>query len=207
MTVPYAGRVQVAGRTQQQVEAAIVDRLRGKAIEPQALVNVSRNVSNTVTVTGEVSNGSRVPLTLRGDRIMDVIAAAGGYRSPVHETFVSLTRGGRARRALPLRRCSTIRKRTSICAGDIVTVAPLVRAATCGRRRPGGSSRRRCAAACPPMSTPASTSFTWTMSPPAMSRRCASAEIGERYILGGENFTLRELLIEIRASPAAGRRA
>lgn len=99
ITVPYAGRIQAAGRTQQQVEAAIVERLKGKAIEPQALVNVTRNVSNTVTVTGEVANGARVPLTLRGDRILDVIAAAGGYRSPVHETFISLTRGARTARA------------------------------------------------------------------------------------------------------------
>jgi polysaccharide export outer membrane protein len=99
VTVPYAGRIQVAGRTQQQVEAAIVERLRGKAIEPQVLVAVARNVSNTVTVSGEVANGARVPLTLRGDRIMDVIASAGGFRSPVHETFVSLTRGARTARA------------------------------------------------------------------------------------------------------------
>jgi polysaccharide biosynthesis/export protein len=99
ITVPYAGRVEVAGRTQQQVEAIIVERLRGKAIEPQVLVNVTRNVSNTVTVTGEVAAGARVPLTLHGDRIMDVIAAAGGYRSPTHETFVNLTRNGRTARA------------------------------------------------------------------------------------------------------------
>ena len=99
VTVPYAGRIQVAGRTQQQVEAAIGERLRGKAIEPQVLVNVARNTSNTVTVSGEVANGARVPLTLRGDRVMDVIATAGGFRSPVHETIISLTRDGRTARA------------------------------------------------------------------------------------------------------------
>jgi polysaccharide biosynthesis/export protein len=99
ITVPYAGRVVVAGKTQPQVEATIIERLRGKAIEPQALVNVSRNVSNTVTVTGDVANGARVPLTLHGDRVLDVVAAAGGYRSPTHETFVNLTRGGRTARA------------------------------------------------------------------------------------------------------------
>ncbi len=115
MTVPYAGRIQVAGRTQQDVEAVIVERLRGKAIEPQALVNVSRNISNPATVTGEVTQGARVPLTLRGDRVMDVIAAAGGFRSPVHETFVSLTRGDRTARA-EFRRCSPIRARTFSCA-------------------------------------------------------------------------------------------
>ena len=80
-------------------KSTIVDRLRGKAIEPQVLVNVTRNVSNTVTVSGDAANGALVPLTQRGERIMDVIAAAGGFHSPVPETFVSLTRDGRTARA------------------------------------------------------------------------------------------------------------
>jgi polysaccharide export outer membrane protein len=122
VTVPYAGRIHVAGRTQQEVEAAIVERLRGKAIEPQALVNVSHNVSNTVTVTGEVTNGARVPLTLRGDRVMDVIAAAGGFRSPVHETFVSLTRGNRTARAPIQALLTNPREDVFVRPGDILTV-------------------------------------------------------------------------------------
>jgi polysaccharide export outer membrane protein len=95
ITVPYAGRLQVAGMTPPAVETRIVSALNGKAIEPQALVTVSRNLSNTATVTGEVANGARVPLSPRGDKVLDVIAAAGGIRAPVHETFVVLTRGDR----------------------------------------------------------------------------------------------------------------
>lgn len=93
ITVPYAGRVEVAGLTPPEVEQAVLTRLAGKAIEPQVLVTVSRNVSNSVTVTGEVTNGARVPLTARGDRVLDVVAVAGGVRGAVHETFVRLTRG------------------------------------------------------------------------------------------------------------------
>lgn len=122
VTVPYAGRIQAAGRTPQEVEAAIVERLRGKAIEPQALVNVSRNVTNTVTVTGEVTNGARVPLSLKGDRVMDVIAAAGGFRSPVHETFVSLTRGERTARAPVQALLNNPREDVFVRPGDILTV-------------------------------------------------------------------------------------
>ncbi|PWB92680.1 sugar transporter [Methylosinus sporium] len=122
VTVPYAGRIQVAGRSQQEVEAAIVERLRGKAIEPQALVNVSRNVTNTATVTGEVTQGARVPLTLRGDRVMDVIAAAGGFRSPVHETFVSLTRGDRTARAPIQALLANPHENIFVRPGDVLTV-------------------------------------------------------------------------------------
>lgn len=93
ITVPYAGRVQVAGLSAPDVERAVLERLTGKAIEPQVLVTVSRNVTNSVTVTGEVTSGARIPLSAKGDKIMDVIAAAGGVRGAVHESFVRLTRG------------------------------------------------------------------------------------------------------------------
>jgi polysaccharide biosynthesis/export protein len=93
--VPYAGRLRVLGLKPEEVERAIVERLKGKAIEPQAVVTVTRNVSNTVSVTGEVTNGARVPLTVRGDRVLDVIAAAGGLHIPANEAYIRLMRGNR----------------------------------------------------------------------------------------------------------------
>ena len=93
ISVPYAGRIHVAGRTTRDVQTIVERALEGKAIQPQVLINVTRSVSNSVTVTGEVVNGARVPLTIAGDRIMDVIAAAGGLRAPVNETYVQLSRG------------------------------------------------------------------------------------------------------------------
>ncbi len=93
ITVPYAGRIQVAGRTTRAVQTILEQALQGKAIQPQVLVNVTHSVSNTVTVTGEVANGARVPLSVKGDRVMDVIAAAGGIRAQVNETYVQLSRG------------------------------------------------------------------------------------------------------------------
>ena len=91
--VPYAGRLKVAGLRPAEVEELIVKELQGKAIQPQAVVTISRNYSNTATVTGEVTNGARIPLTVKGDRILDVIGAAGGIKTPAFEAFVRLTRG------------------------------------------------------------------------------------------------------------------
>lgn len=90
--VPYAGRIRVLGLRPADVEALVVQQLTGKAIEPQAVVTITRNVSNAVTITGEVVQGARIPLTVRGDRVLDVIASAGGIRTAAHETFVRLTR-------------------------------------------------------------------------------------------------------------------
>lgn len=96
ISVPYAGRIHVAGLTPPKVEQQIVKALEGKAIEPQALVTITKNISNTVTVSGEVALGARVPLSARGDRILDVIATAGGLKAAVHDVFITLTRDGRS---------------------------------------------------------------------------------------------------------------
>lgn len=92
ITVPYAGRVNVVGQTTPEVEKTIVDRLTGKAIEPQAIVSLTKNIATSVTVGGESVKGARVPLSARGDRLLDVIADAGGITSPANETFLELTR-------------------------------------------------------------------------------------------------------------------
>ena len=101
ITVPYAGRVSVAGKTTRAVQQTVEHALQGKAIQPQVLVSVTRGVSNAVSVGGEVANGARVPLSVKGDRLLDVIAAAGGVRAPVNETFVELSRGSKTYR-MPL---------------------------------------------------------------------------------------------------------
>jgi polysaccharide export outer membrane protein len=94
ISVPYAGRVPVAGKSPLQVQREIEARLAGKAIEPQAIVEVTHTVTDTATVEGEVVNGARVPLSVGGDRLLDLIAAAGGAKSPVYATFVRLSRDG-----------------------------------------------------------------------------------------------------------------
>jgi polysaccharide biosynthesis/export protein len=94
ISVPFAGRVAVAGRLPVEVQRAIEQRLTEKAIEPQVIVTVTKSLSNSVTVTGEVVSGRRVPLSLKGDRLLDVIAGVGGAKSPVYETFVRLSRDG-----------------------------------------------------------------------------------------------------------------
>lgn len=94
ITVPYAGRIIVAGKRPVEVQRIIEQRLADKAIQPQSIVTVTRSLTNSATVTGEVVNGARVPLSVKGDRLLDLIAAAGGAKSPVYETFVRLSRDG-----------------------------------------------------------------------------------------------------------------
>ena len=94
ISVPFAGRIPVAGRLPLEVQHTIEKRLADKAIEPQVIVTISKSLTNTVTVNGEVVAGARVPLSLKGDRLLDLIAAAGGAKSPVYDTYVRLSREG-----------------------------------------------------------------------------------------------------------------
>jgi len=94
ISIPYAGRVPVAGHTAEQVEQIIQQRLAGKAIQPQVIVTVPKSVNYTATVSGEVVSGARIQLSPNGDRLLDLIAAAGGAKAPIYETFVRLSRGG-----------------------------------------------------------------------------------------------------------------
>ncbi len=94
ITIPYAGRIIVAGQTTSEVQHRIEQLLAPKALEPQALVVVGRSAVNSVSVAGEVVPGARVQLSPGGDRLLQVIAAAGGEKAPVHDTFVRLSRGG-----------------------------------------------------------------------------------------------------------------
>lgn len=90
--VPFAGSIVATGRTTDQIQAEITARLRGKAHEPQVLVRRIRNSTRDVTVIGEVQQNARIPLTAKGERLLDALAAAGGPKQPVNKTTIQITR-------------------------------------------------------------------------------------------------------------------
>lgn len=101
IVIPFVGAVSAAGRSTRQIETEIVSRLAGKAHDPQAIVRIIRNASANVTVVGDVSGSTRIPLTARGERLLDVLAGAGGVRQSVGKTTIQISRGNRTV-ALPL---------------------------------------------------------------------------------------------------------
>ncbi len=95
ITIPYAGRIKVAGRLKEEVEQEIEDRLASRAIEPQVVITVITSRSTQAAVLGDVNNPQRVDITAAGARILDLISAAGGLTSPNIETSVTLQRRDR----------------------------------------------------------------------------------------------------------------
>lgn len=121
INIPFAGSIPAAGQTTQQIEREIERRLTGIAHLPQVVVRLVRNSSANVTVVGEVSNSARVPLTAKGERLLDVLATAGGVKQPVGKMTIQVTRGDRVA-TLPL---ETIikdpRQNIRLQADDVVT--------------------------------------------------------------------------------------
>lgn len=122
VTIPFVGRIAVAGLKPDQVEAIIVSRLRRRAHDPQAIVRLAENASRTATVLGEVAGSRRISLSARGERLLDALAEAGGTKQPIEQSTVQLARGDR-RAVMPLERVigdpvQNVRLRP----GDVVTV-------------------------------------------------------------------------------------
>lgn len=98
ISVPFAGLIKAAGRRPSQVEAAIVNALKSRAVDPQAIVSLVNQNSSLVSVVGEVNAtataAARVPAVPAGERILDYIARAGGVKDQGQNTWVVLERGG-----------------------------------------------------------------------------------------------------------------
>jgi polysaccharide export outer membrane protein len=92
--VPYAGLIQVDGRSVSQIEADIESKLITRAIEPQVVVDVTDRQAARVTVTGSVREPTTFDLGPSGTRVLDAISDAGGPADPAYETFVTLRRKG-----------------------------------------------------------------------------------------------------------------
>jgi polysaccharide export outer membrane protein len=120
--IPYAGAIQAEGRTPEEVKGSIEAALAGKAIEPQVLVSVKNSVTNKVTVTGDAAGGGVFPLSPRGTRILDAIAANGALKVPTDTVQVELIRGGRTARVPLSRVISNPAENVFLRADDVVSL-------------------------------------------------------------------------------------
>lgn len=121
ITMPFAGRIQVEGRTTYEIELDIARRLQGKANQPQVLVRVIKNNTSNVTVVGDVNQSTLMPLTPKGERLLDALAAGGGVKQAVHRMAIQLSRENRtAMMALDLI-IRDPRQNVLLRPGDVVT--------------------------------------------------------------------------------------
>ncbi len=94
ITVPYAGSIHAKGRTLTEVQNAVVEALKDRAIEPQVVVALVQQHTSLVSVLGDVQRAGRFPANASGERILDAITQAGGPASQGYDTWVTLERHG-----------------------------------------------------------------------------------------------------------------
>jgi polysaccharide biosynthesis/export protein len=95
ITVPYAGAIHADGRTPEQVQGEIIEKIKNRAIEPQAVVSLVTQQTSLISVLGDVNTPSRFPASHAGEHVLDAITRAGGPKGPGYDTWVMLDRGGR----------------------------------------------------------------------------------------------------------------
>jgi len=95
ISIPYGGAIRARGRTQVELQQAIVDALKDRAIEPQAIVSVVEQRTSLITVLGDVARSGRIPAQLTPERMLDTISRAGGTAGPGPDEWVMLERDGR----------------------------------------------------------------------------------------------------------------
>jgi polysaccharide export outer membrane protein len=95
---PYAGVVQVGGKTVAEVRKILADRLSRVITNLQLDVRVAAFRGKRAQVTGEVVQPSTVPITDVPLRVQDAIAAARGFTPEADWAEVTLSREGRSYR-------------------------------------------------------------------------------------------------------------
>src|ERR1700744_5839678 len=118
--VPYAGEIPAAARTIPEIQQAIVARLRNRAIEPQVVVSLNQQHSSVVSVLGDVNTPGVLALNSVGERLLALIARAGGPKFEAVETYVTLQRDGRRVRVLLSRVVHDPRENIFVRPNDVI---------------------------------------------------------------------------------------
>jgi polysaccharide export outer membrane protein len=122
ITVPYAGPIRAAGNTPSAVEDIIERQLEDRAIEPEATVAVIEQNFARVTVTGAVRSPGTFRLRNSGDRVLDIIASAGGVSGSDYEAVIAITRNGRTERIAYTDLLDNPRANVFVFPGDTINI-------------------------------------------------------------------------------------
>lgn len=87
ITVPFVGNVKASGRTLDQIQQTIRQGLSKIANKPQVMARLSQNNTNTVTLIADRKSVS-IPLTAKGERLIDVIPSVTDIRLLKSTSFV-----------------------------------------------------------------------------------------------------------------------
>jgi polysaccharide biosynthesis/export protein len=101
ISLPYIGKMQADDADPDTLATRIRQRLKPLSQSPQVQVAISQSVQNVAYVSGAISRPGRIPLTAARERLLDVLAIAGGAQSTTAgadglDLDVHLVRGDKA---------------------------------------------------------------------------------------------------------------
>jgi len=94
ISVPFAGRLMVAGQSIDRARQMIEDRLRKKLYNPQVQMRLLESTEKLVSVIGSVRKGGSFPLAPGLTRLADLIGTAGVEAERPEQVTIELRRGG-----------------------------------------------------------------------------------------------------------------
>lgn len=90
--VPYAGRIQAAGRSTDSLRRILTNALAAQTPDPQVIVRRAAGDGSTVSIIGSGAQGV-YPITASNKHLSQMIAQAGGVTTDPENTKVTVVRG------------------------------------------------------------------------------------------------------------------
>jgi polysaccharide export outer membrane protein len=94
ISIPYAGTIRANGRTAVELQQAIVNALKDRAIEPQVVVSLVTQQTSLISLLGDL-RAERLPALPAGEHLLDTVARAGGPSNQGYDEWLMLERNGR----------------------------------------------------------------------------------------------------------------
>lgn len=91
ISLPFIGVLQASNKTPIQLQNDITAKLSSIANQPQVVVSIIDNLSANITIIGD-GFSSKMPLSAKGERLLDAIALMGNSMYNIKDTLVRVTR-------------------------------------------------------------------------------------------------------------------
>jgi polysaccharide export outer membrane protein len=102
VSIPFVGRLRVAGQTPAEIESAMHARLASQSPNAQVAVLITEDVTNNIIVQGQVAKPGRYEVVPNASGLLDILAMAGGPQTvttpgaqpAAYQPVIRVTRAG-----------------------------------------------------------------------------------------------------------------
>jgi polysaccharide export outer membrane protein len=95
ITLPYIGTVKAAGKTPVALSNLIESRLRRLSQSPQVMIAITDTLESNAILSGAIAKPGRYRLTSARERLLDLVAIAGGANGSIADMELRVVRGSR----------------------------------------------------------------------------------------------------------------